>query len=467
MKLNKYFKNIKEDIRFKDIKDDSRLVKKNDLFFAIKGKNYNGEKYISEAIENGASYIISKRYLPSYPSMQVEYPKELLNSMLNFYYTKHKFLHNIAVTGTDGKTTTSYLLNHVLNDVSRSILIGTNGIYFLKKHFKTSNTTPSNSIIYEALESAFFHKAQYSVIEMSSEGILNNRGLFLEFDGLIFTNISHEHLNTHKTMKKYLNCKLSLAKCLKPNSLILINHDMNYYNYVRKKLHGHIMTYGINGGDFRAKNIHLSLNKTTFDVYYKGYYLGQINTNLFGEYNIYNLLSAIAYLYEMGIPFSQIKKSLSQKLKIAGRFEFFNENNRYYIIDFGHTPNGIKSTLLSLNKIKKGRIITILGAQGNKDKTKRPLIGKFATALSDITIFTSEDPKDERITNILSDLTKKTTNTYYITLYRDEAIRLGVSLMKENDILIIFGKGHENTERYGNYIFHHSDLKLLKEALNT
>lgn len=467
MKLNKYFKDLTEDVRFKDIKDDSRLVKKNDLFFAIRGENYNGEKYISEAIENGASYIISKKTLASYPSIKAENPKELLNSMLNFYYTKHKLLHNIAVTGTDGKTTTSYLLNHILNDVSRSILIGTNGVYFLKKHFKTNNTTPSNTIIYEALESAFLHKAQYSVIEMSSEGILNNRGLFLEFDGLIFTNISHEHLNTHKTMKKYLNCKLSLNKCLKPNSLILINHDMNYYNYVRKKLHGHITTFGINGGDFMAKNVHLSINKTSFDVYYKGYYLGQIITNLFGEYNIYNLLAVIGYLYEMGISFSQIKKSLSQNLKIAGRFEFFKENNKYYIIDFGHTPNGIKATLLSLNKVKKGRIITILGAQGNKDKTKRPLMGKFATELSDITIFTSEDPKDEKITNILSDLTRKTTNNYYLTLYRDEAIRLGVSLMMKNDILVIFGKGRENTEHYGNYIFHHSDLKLLKEALNT
>ena len=148
-------------------------------------------------------------------------------------------------------------------------------------------------------------------------------------------------------------------------------------------------------------------------------------------------------------------------------FEFFKENNKYYIIDFGHTPNGIKATLLSLNKVKKGRIITILGAQGNKDKTKRPLMGKFATELSDITIFTSEDPKDEKITNILSDLTRKTTNNYYLTLYRDEAIRLGVSLMMKNDILVIFGKGRENTEHYGNYIFHHSDLKLLKEALNT
>ena len=144
MKLNKYFKDLTEDVRFKDIKDDSRLVKKNDLFFAIRGENYNGEKYISEAIENGASYIISKKTLTSYPSIKAENPKELLNSMLNFYYTKHKLLHNIAVTGTDGKTTTSYLLNHILNDVSRSILIGTNGVYFLKKHFKTNNTTPSN-----------------------------------------------------------------------------------------------------------------------------------------------------------------------------------------------------------------------------------------------------------------------------------------------------------------------------------
>lgn len=148
---------------------------------------------------------------------------------------------------------------------------------------------------------------------MSSEGILNNRGLFLSFNGLIFTNISHEHLNTHKTMKRYLNCKLSLNKCLRPNSLILINYDMNYYAYVRKRLKGHIMTYGLNGGDFQAKNIRISLSRTIFDVYYKGYFLGQIITNLFGEYNVYNLLASIGYLYEMGIPFSIIKKKPEPK----------------------------------------------------------------------------------------------------------------------------------------------------------
>lgn len=467
MRLNSYFKDLKDDIFFKDIKDDSRLVKKNDLFFAIKGDNFDGEKYISEAIDNGASFIISKRNLVSYPSLTTPNPKELLNSMLNFYYNKHQMLHNIAVTGTDGKTTTSYLINHVLNDVSRSILIGTNGIYFLKRHFKLQNTTPSNSIIYEALDNAYLYKAQYSVIEMSSEGILNNRGLFLSFNGLIFTNISHEHLNTHKTMKRYLNCKLSLNKCLRPNSLILINYDMNYYAYVRKRLKGHIMTYGLNGGDFQAKNIRISLNRTIFDVYYMGYFLGQIITNLFGEYNVYNLLASIGYLYEMGIPFSIIKKSLSQKLQVEGRFELIKDKDKFYIIDFAHTPYGVKATLEALNKVKKGRIISILGCQGNKDKSKRPLMGKFATSLSDITIFTSEDPKDEKITSILADMTKKAKNSYYLSLYRDEAIRLGVSLMQDNDILIIFGKGRENTERYGNYIFYHSDLKLLKEALKT
>lgn len=467
MKLNKYFTNLPYDINFKDIKDDSRLVTKNDLFFAIKGKSYNGEEYISEAIENGASYIISKRNLSSYPSLQVDNPKEILNSMLNFYYNKHQYINNIAITGTDGKTTTSYLLNHILNEVSKSILIGTNGIYFLKKHFKTNNTTPSNTILYESLEMAHQYKAKYSVIEMSSEGILNNRGLFLQFNGLIFTNISHEHLNTHKTMKRYLNCKLGINKCLKPNSLILINHDMNYYTYVKKKLKGHILTYGIKAGDIQAKNIHLTINKTSFDVYYFGYYLGQITTNLFGIYNIYNLLSVIGYLYEMGIPFKIIKHSLEEKLKISGRFEAFKYKQKYFVIDFGHTPQGIKSTLESLNLIKKGRIITILGACGNKDKTKRPLMGKYATELSDITIFTSEDPKNEGITNILADLSKKCHDNYYLTLYRDEAIHLGLSLLKENDILIIFGKGNENVEYYGKYIFHHSDLKLLKEALNT
>ena len=467
MKLNTYFKDLTEDIYFKNIKDDSRLVTHGDLFVAIKGRKYDGEKYIAQAIDNGASFIISKREIKGFPSLKYDKPKELLNSLLNFYYTKHRTLHNIAVTGTDGKTTTSNIINHVLNEVSRSILVCTNGIYFLKRHIKTGNTTPSNTIIYEALDNAYNYKAQYSVIEMSSEGIKDNRGMFLSFNGLVFTNISHEHLNTHKTMKKYIKCKLKLLKCLKPNGLILLNHDMNYYKYIKSKIKGKIVSYGIQGGDFKAKNIHIRFNKTIFDVYYHGIFLGQICTNLFGQYNVYNILGAIGYLYEIGIPFSLIKKALQEELKIEGRFEHFVFDKKHFIIDFGHTPQGIKSTLSSLGMVKKGKIITILGAQGMKDKTKRPLMGKYACELSDYVIFTSEDPKDESIFSILRDLSKKTKGNYYLTLYRDDAVRLAISLMKENDILILFGKGQEDREYYGKYVFYRTDLKLIKEALNT
>lgn len=467
MELKDYFDKWNINIKFNKIKDDSRLVKPGDIFVAWKGKNQNGEDYIANAISNGAVYIISSRHLDSFPSLYTKDPKKMLDSLLHFYYHGHEELKKIAVTGTDGKTTTSTLIHLILNSISKSILIGTNGIYFNNNHISTLNTTPSNAIIYNSLEDAFESNAKYAVIEMSSEGILDNRGTFLEFDGFIFTNLSKEHLNTHKTMKSYLDCKLKLLSLLRDDAICIVNKDSKYYEYIKNKARHRLITYGINNGEYRAKNIKYDFYHLTFDLYYKEIYLDKIDINLFGNYNVYNTLATIAYTYELGIPLGIIKNVLSDNVHIEGRFEYLNEYNRHFIVDFGHTPQAFKSLLSSLAPLKQGKIITIFGAQGGKDRKKRPLMGLIASMYSDIVIITSEDPKDESLFSIIKDLSCKIKNDYYITLKRDKAISLGISLMKEKDILIIFGKGNENIEVIKNYSFKRNDMESLKRLLNS
>lgn len=467
MLLNDYFKQLDKKVYFKSIKDDSRLVKKNDIFVCIKGLTSDGNLYIAQAIENGACFIISERLIKNFPSLCVSNTQEVLNSMLNFYYQNHHKLNKVAITGTDGKTTTSSLIYKILNNVSNPILISSNGIYYKKNRYKTINTTPSNTILYESLEYAYNTKSKYAVIEMSSEGILNNRGMFLKFNGIVLTNITHEHLNTHKTMKNYINTKLKLLDNLKDDGIVVINKDMKYYKYVKNHINHKIITYGINSGDYKALNIHLSFTKTIFDLYYKNYYIGQIESSLFGEYNIYNMLASISYLYEIGIPFKIIKQTFNEYIHIEGRFEYLYYKNRHFIIDYAHTPNGIKSTLESIKKVSNGNIYSILGCMGGKDKTKRPLMGLYASLNSKNVIFTSEDPKDESIFNIINNLSKKVKDNYYITLFRDDAIKLGISLLKDNDILIIFGKGLENKEIYYNFKFKGSDKDILDNLLKS
>ena len=219
---------------------------------------------------------------------------------------------------------------------------------------------------------------------------------------------------------------------------------------------------------YQAKNIILNFNKTIFDLYYKNIYLTTIESELFGKYNIYNLLAAISYAYELGIDINLIKDAI-ETIKVDGRFmHYTNKDNITAIVDFAHTPNALNNLLTNLIPFKKNRIIHILGATGEKDKTKRKQMGLISTNNSDITIFTSEDPKNENIFQTLLDLTKGIKDKdYYLTVDRKEAITLATNIAKPNDIILITGKGNEQTETIKNYTFNHNDFNIVVKKLKT
>ena len=467
MHISKLFPKIKKNIIIRGITDNSKLVRKNFIFVAIKGHKNNGNDYIDEAIKNGAALIIANKKVKGILSLKVKNTKKEYSRLLKKFYT-YNDIYTIGVTGTDGKTTTTKLLNSILNLYASSASIGTNGIEYLNKQIKTINTTPAPDILFPAFHTFSKHEIKNTIMEVSSEGLLDNRVDNVDFNGAIFTNLTHEHLNTHKNMNSYFLCKAKLFEKIKSDGLIAANSDDKESYRIQFYTDAKIIYYGFKYGDYVIKNYDLNENGSTFNVLYKGYTLGEFTTSLFGKYNIYNCLAAISYSYELGIPLKYIIEGIKNVKNVSGRFIKYTNKGVTGIIDFAHTPNAIKNLLESIKIFNTGRIILVMGAQGEKDKSKRAKMGINGVSLSDITIFTSEDPKNESLFGILNDLTKKLKNKeYYITLSRKDAIYLAARIAKPNDTIVITGKGNEHIETILNYQFKHNDLNILKEALDS
>ena len=422
---------------------------------------------IKEAIKSGAVLIVTnKPFISNTKKIIVSNPKKELIRLLQIFYSYKNNIYTVGITGTDGKTTTATLLNSIFNEVNKSALISTNGLTYLNKNIKTKNTTPSSKILYQAYSIFNKHHIKDLVMEVSSEAILDMRIYNYYFNGAIYTNLSHEHLNTHKTMDEYFKCKMRLFENLDETALAVINADCPYSIKIPFYTKAKIITYGIIQGDYKAYSIIITPNNSEFDVYYKNKFLYHFKINLFGKYNVYNALATIAYSYELGIPLDIIEKGLNDVKYVKGRNIRYEVNNILTIIDYAHTPNAISNLLDNIKLFTKGKIILVLGSQGEKDKSKRSIIGKIATSKADVTIFTSEDPKDESVFSILSDLTKDLIdNDYYITFFREDGIKLAVNLAKENDTIVIVGKGEENTEVIKGNNYKHNDLDVVKKYL--
>lgn len=451
------------------ITDNSKKVKRDYIFVAIKGHESNGKTYIKEALENGACLIITDQIIfGKYNHLRVKNAKLEYMRLLALYYHYNHEIYTVGITGTDGKTTTASILNNIFNTAKSSAYIGTNGISYLNKNVDTKHTTPTPDLFFQAYNVFKKHHINDLVMEVSSEGILDKRVENIKFDGAIFTNLSHEHLNAHKTMRNYLKTKAKLFSSLDNSCLAVINTDDFYshqlYYYTKAK----IVSYGIYSGKYQAKNIKLSFTHTSFDVYYKGVFLEHYNVPLFGKYNVYNTLAAIAYSSELGIDPKYIKLGVENLNPIPGRFMHYTSENKITgIVDFAHTPNALKNLLINLKEFAKKRIILVIGAAGNKDKSKRSVMGQVATSLADITIFTSEDPKDENLFSIFTDLTKELVNKdYYLTISRKDAIKLATRIAQKGDIIVVTGKGNETKEVIMGNTFIHSDYQILKNYLD-
>lgn len=448
-----------------NIKYNSKKIQKGDTFIALKTNN-DGHKYINDAIKNGATKVVAE--YGSYPveTLLVDNTKEyLVKYLYENYYQEIKDLKLIGITGTNGKTTICMLLHNMLNMLGRkTAYIGTNGFYINKFIKELPNTTPEILDIYELLIEAKKEGCEFVCIEASSHGLAQNRLENLKFDYAIFTNLTHEHLGYHKTMKNYALAKQKLFTMLRNNKYAIINNDDNYKNYFILKENNNI-TYSLNNGNYYVKEYKITTQNNIFTVVNnnKEY---TFTTKLLGKHNIYNSLASIIVLNKIGYSFEEINNVLTIVSGPKGRMENISYNNNNIIIDYAHTPDGIANVLNTAKELHPNKIITIVGCGGGtgSDRTKRSEMGNLVLSLSDKTIFTNDNPRDEDPNQIINDLLKeKINNNYIIELDRKKAINKGINMLTNNDILLILGKGHENYQIIGNNKTHFNDKETVLE----
>lgn len=448
-----------------NIKSDSRKIKPGDTFIAIKCEVNDGHKYIEKAIENGASKIICEHGSYSVDTLVVDDTRKYLNEYLKEHYNKYlEEMTIIGITGTNGKTTSSYLIYSALNKLGmKCAYIGTIGYYLDKKVSNLPNTNPDICDMYDLIINAYDNGYRYVVLEASSHGLYNGRLEGITFDYTIFTNLTRDHLDFHETMENYALAKQILFKKLKPNGIGITNIDDKYKDYFTCN---DMLTYGKNSSDYQILNYVVSNQNTMIEFKLKDRYL-KVNSPLLGEYNIYNLLCAIIILDNLNVSLDGIRNTIQSLCCPPGRMDTIKYGTNSIIVDYAHTPDAMEHILNTVRKTTSGNIYTVFGCTGNRDREKRPVMMDIATSISKKVIVTIDDPHDEDIKQIIDDMLKDNKrNNYEVCLDRGKAIEKGINLLENKDILMILGKGHEEVIIYKDERIPFNDKKCVETILN-
>ena len=447
-----------------NIKSDSRRIKKGDIFVALDGINSNGSCYIQNAIASGASKIVCKQGSFDVETINVTDPKKYLTNYLIDNYGKYlDEMKIIGITGTNGKTTTAYLIYQMLNSLGlKCAYIGTIGFYLDKKVYSLSNTSPDTCMLYEMIMEAYDNGFRHIVIEVSSQGLAYNRFDGINFDYAIFTNLTLDHLDFHKTMENYALAKKKLFQKLKESGIGLVNADDKYKKYFTCK---NLVTYGLDSGDYRVIDYKLSMNDTMIDIEYKDNRYKYLYP-LIGKYNIYNMVATIALLNQMGIDFSKIN---TRNIKSPdGRMDILKYKGNTIIIDYAHTPDAMDNIYKTIKPLVKGKIITVFGCTGSREKAKRPIMMQLALENSSYVYVTSDDLHEESFNDIVSDMTKNVvSDKYEVIKNRGKAIMEAIKKLSIADTLLILGKGHEQFIIVGNKKIPFNDHAKVVEILES
>jgi len=449
-----------------NIKTDSRKIQNGDTFIAIKNVNRDGHDYINEAIKNGASKIICEHGNYEVETIIVEDTKKYYEEYLyKNYYPIIKDMKLIGITGTNGKTTTCYLIYNMLNDLGvNCAYIGTIGFYYKNVKRELNNTTPDIDTVYKLLLEAHEAGCEYATMEVSSHALALNRIYGLEFDAVAFTNLTQDHLDFHKNIDEYMKAKQKLFTLTRKCKVAVVNgDDPNYQNFINKENNNIIISS--KKGDVLISDIEFTNLGTDFSFSYQNH-LYRTHINMVGRYNIYNYLTALLILTNLGFGIDELL-NLNEKLTAPlGRMQMIKYKNNSIFVDYAHTPDAVENVLKTSNEFKKGKIITIIGCGGDRDRTKRPIMGHIAELNSDYVIYTNDNPRTEDEKQIMNDILEGTTkNNHEVIHDRKEAIKKGIDLLNEYDTLLILGKGHEDYQIIGNTKHHFSDQETVNNYI--
>ena len=475
MVINELFKDVEykilqkvsDEINGEDLEFDSRKIKQGDVFIALEGSIVDGHTFISKAIENGAKTILVEKDVEKVEGINYFLVDELREKMgiiaSNFYGYPQNQLKIVGVTGTNGKTTTTYILESILGEknVAR---IGTVEYKIGDEIIPAPNTTPSSLEIIKICKKALEKNIKYLIMEVSSHGLDIGRVNMLRFEAGIFTNLTLDHLDYHKTMENYYLAKRKLFDLVKDKKNSIINIDDEYGKKYLEYTNG--ISYGIGQGDIQGeiKQIIREGQEVTIKIFEKEY---KINLRLLGRYNLSNLLGAIGAVKTLGLSDEEIISKIPLIHGAPGRFEPVKIDRDFtVIVDYAHTGDALENILKSINEFKTNRVITVFGCGGDRDKTKRPIMGGIAEKYSDIVIVTSDNPRTEDPEEIIKDIAVGLTKeNHTVEIHREKAIEKAISLAEKNDIILIAGKGHENYQVIGREKIHFDDKEEVIKAI--
>ena len=479
-KLKSLFNNIEAelpvkaaDLIIREIQYDSRKVKSGDLFVAVRGYKTDGHIYLQDVEAKGAAAVVveEKSGELEIPQIIVHNCRETLPLLAyNYYELDNLSLKIIGITGTNGKTTASYLLRSIMDAAQLPAgVVGTIAYTYGDTQKSAPNTTPESLDLYRMLSEMEKNGLKSCVMEVSSHALSLNRVDGLKFDAALFTNLGRDHMDFYKNVEDYFKAKAKLFFQIKEDGAAVINYDDPYGQRLMEMTAGRIVTYGLNkeaqvtvlekSMDIRGTKLLVRTPENSFEV----------RSKLIGEFNIYNILSAIATAYAMDIPKEAIIAGIGALDKVPGRMQSFEiKPGVLAIIDYAHAPEALKNALITVREITEKRLIVVFGAGGDRDRGKRPIMGQIAEDLADIAIVTSDNPRTEDPQAIINDVLSgmKQPEKRKVIVDRRLAIAEAVKMAQRGDVLLVAGKGHESYQEIKGVRRDFDEEKIIREALN-
>lgn len=483
MKLQDLLKHLHPFTRLSDsnpeitsIENDNRKVHEGSLFICINGYTVDGHDFAKSAVKNGAAAVLAEKPLQlDVPVIIVKDTSRAMSVIADaFYEHPTKSLHLIGITGTNGKTTTSHLIEKILRDDGTNTgLIGTMYTKIGDQVVETKNTTPESLTLQKTFHQMVESNVESAVMEVSSHALDMGRVHGCDFNVAVFTNLTQDHLDYHHTMDEYKRSKSLLFSQLgntynleNPKFAVLNIDDSASATFLRSTA-AHVITYGIDHpADVHASNLEMTSSGTSFVLSIPGAEF-PVKIQLVGKFSVYNVLASVAAALVSGVPIHKIIHSIENVQGVSGRFELVNAGQDYtVIVDYAHTPDSLENVLKTIKQFATRKIFVLIGCGGDRDRTKRPLMAKIACKYATDPIFTSDNPRSEEPLSILKEMEKGVIGERYLVIPdRKEAIFTAVNSASAGDIILIAGKGHETYQIIGNQTHEFDDRLVAKEAI--
>lgn len=457
---------------------DSREVKPGSLFICIKGYTVDGHDFAQKAVDQGAVAILAERNLDlDVPVIVVKDTKRSMAVLADIFYGQPTHsMHLIGVTGTNGKTTTTHIIEKIFNEAKKQTgLIGTMYIKIGNEQKEVKNTTPESLTLQKTFAEMKEQDVSHAIMEVSSHALHLGRIHGCDFNVAVFTNLTQDHLDYHKTMEAYKYAKgllfAQLGNKFDHNDLkiAVLNEDEEASEEFKRMTSAKILTYGIDRpADIRAENIKMTSKGTMFQLVTP---VGTRNVTIqmVGKFSVYNVLAAVSASLASSVDLDTIVTAIESMEGVRGRFELVDGGQDYtVIVDYAHTPDSLENVLKTVKQFAEGRIFCIVGCGGDRDKTKRPLMAKIAVTYSDEPVFTSDNPRSEDPQVILQEMEEGVAGKQYTSIIsREEAISYAVKKARKGDVILIAGKGHETYQIIGNKVIDFDDKEIALNAINT